>query len=331
MSLKARAATALLLMLACALAWPQQKQSPQPPLEGPTFIVPAIAADKALKIVAYGDTRFTDVKNDQDTSPRIRQYLVKQIAMEKPDAVLMTGDLPFHGADPADWQVYRNETPAWTSEQLRVYPTLGNHDVLGGWDAGVHNFDATFPELKGYLYYSVQIGNVYVITLDCTESYADGSPQREWLRAQLDHLPASVDFVFFVSHMPLYADVQSQVVASVPNPAELSLRQFIVSKSPDIHAKLIVVNGHLHNYERFENKGISYIVSGGGGAVPYRIVVRGPEDLYTAKTFPNYHYLVFMIHGKTAEATMYRVAIPFRPSKPRVEVKDRFTLTAPGQ
>jgi acid phosphatase type 7 len=324
-----RARAALLLFLAGSVAWAQQ-QSPQPPLEGPTFTVPGFTPGQPLKIVAYGDTRFTDVKDNVNTSPKVRQYLVKQIAKENPDAVLMTGDLPFHGADAADWQVYRNETAAWNKERLRIYPTLGNHDVLGGWEAGVQNFDATFPELKGYLYYSVEIGNVYAITLDCTESYADGSPQREWLAAQLDHLPPTVDFVFFVSHMPLYADVQSQIVASVPNPPELSLRKFILSKAPEIHAKLVVVNGHLHNYERFESKGISYIVSGGGGAIPYRVLVRGPEDLFTAKTFPNYHYLVLMIQGKTAQATMYRVTNPTHVSKLGLEVKDKFTLTAPA-
>jgi acid phosphatase type 7 len=325
-----RARSALLVLLAGVSTWAEQPHSPQPPLEGPTITVSGIAPGQPLKIVAYGDTRFTDTENDRDTSPGVRQYLVKQIAREKPDAVLMTGDLPFHGADAADWQVYRDETAAWTTEHLRVFPALGNHDVLGGWEAGVHNFDATFPELKGFLYYSVEIGNVYVITLDCTESYADESPQREWLAAQLDHLPASVDFVFFVSHMPLYADTQSQLVASVPNPAELSLRKFILSKAPGIHAKLIVVNGHLHNYERFENQDISYIVSGGGGAIPYRVLVRGPEDLYTAETYPNYHYLVFMIRGKTAEATMYRVTNPYHPSKLGLEVKDKFALTAPA-
>ena len=295
----------------------------------PTFTVPGITAGQPLKIVAYGDTRFTDVSNIGDTSPTVRQYLVKQIAGEKPDAVFMTGDLPFHGADAADWQIYRDETAVWTTEHLRIYPALGNHDVMGGWDAGVHNFNATFPELKGYLYYSVEIGNVYLITLNCTESYAEGSPQRAWLEAQLDHLPKSVDFVFFVSHMPLYADVQSQVMATLPNPAELSLRKFILSKAPQVHAKLVVVNGHIHSYERFEKQGISYIVSGGGGAVPYPVFVRGPEDLYQDRAYPNYHYILIMVHGKTADAKMYRVTNPKDPAAMGLEVKDRFTLTAP--
>jgi len=324
---RALARLGIFLTLAGAMVWAQH--SPQPPTDVPTFTVSGIAAGQGVKILAYGDTRFTNVSNDSDTNPRVREYLVKQISREKPDAVFMTGDLPFHGADPADWQVYRDETAVWTAQHLRVYPALGNHDVLGGWDAGVHNFDTTFPELKGYLYYSVQIGNVYMIALDCTESYGNGSPQRTWLEGQLDHIPASVDFVFFVSHMPLFADMQSQVVASLPNPAELSLREFILSKAPQIHAKLVVVNGHIHNYERFENHGVSYIVSGGGGALPYRVLFRGPEDLYQEHTYPNYHYVVFAIHGKTADATMYRVTNPMHPSKLGLEVKDTFTLTAP--
>jgi hypothetical protein len=281
-----------------------------------------------LKIVAYGDTRFTNPTELINTNPRVRKYLVDQVAREKPDAVFMTGDLPFNGDDPADWQVYREESAPWQAEHLRVYPTLGNHDVRGGWDAGVRNFRATFPELKGYLYYSVQIGSVYLITLDCTEGYEAGSPQREWLGSQLAHIPKTVDFVFFLSHMPLYADLQSQVVASVPTPAEASLREYILSLAPKVNEKMVVVNGHIHNYERFETGKVTYLVSGGGGAIPYRIAYRGPEDKYQDKSFPNYHYLVLQIHGKTADATMYRVADPKAPSL-SLEVKDKFTLTAP--
>jgi hypothetical protein len=322
-----RGFVAFLALLASGISIAQH--SPQPPLIGPTFTVSGIVAGQALKIVAYGDTRFTTTSNTVDTNPQVRQFLVQQIAAEKPDAVFMTGDLPFTGTDPADWQIYRDETAAWKTGDLRIYPTLGNHDVKGGWDAGVHNFNATFPELQGYLYYSVQIGNVYLVTLNCTESYAEGSAQRAWLGSQLEHLPKTVDFVFFLSHMPLYADLQSQVMASVPNPAELSLREFILAEAPKVHAKLIVVNGHIHNYERFEGGQISYIVSGGGGAIPYRVVFRGSEDLYQDQSYPNYHYLVFKIQGKAADATMYRVANPGAETPLSLEVKDRFKLTAP--
>ncbi len=318
----------LLLGLLLPFTIARAQHSPQPPLTTPTFTASGITAEQPLKIVVYGDTRFTDPKNTIDTNPRVRQYLVQQIAQEKPDAIFMTGDLPFNGIDAADWQIYRDETASWRAAHLRVYPTLGNHDVRGGWDGGVHNFDLTFPELKGYLYYSVQIGNIYLITLDCTESYAQDSQQRNWLASQLDHLPKSIDFVFFLSHMPLYNDLQSQVMVSLPTPAELSLREFILSQAPKLRARLIIATGHIHNYERFDGGQVTYLVSGGGGAIPYRVVFRGPEDQYRAETYPNYHYLVFDIHGRSANATMYRVVDAGAPEL-RTEVRDRFTMTAP--
>jgi acid phosphatase type 7 len=320
-----------LFLLVAAFAgsgFAEEGKSPEPPLDGPTFTVAGISETQPLKIVAYGDTRFTNVKNTIDTDPQARKFLVDQIAREKPDAIFMTGDLPFNGDNPADWQVYREESEPWRAEHLRVYPTLGNHDVRGGWDAGVRNFDATFPELKGYLYYSVQIGNVYLITMDCTEGYGEHSPQRAWLGSQLEHLPKTVNFVFFLSHMPLYADLQSQVMASLPTPAELSLREYILSLAPKVDAKMVVLNGHIHNYERFEGGKVTYLVSGGGGAIPYRIAFRGPEDRYQDPSYPNYHYLVLQIHGKAADATMYRVANP-KSAELRLEVKDKFSLTAP--
>jgi thiamine biosynthesis protein ThiS len=324
----ARRAALLGLLLACTLGLAQAQQSPEPPLLGPTFTVSGIEATQPLKIVAYGDTRFTETDDVINTNPQVRKYLVDQIAREKPDAIFMTGDLPFNGDNPGDWQIYREESKPWQTEHLRVYPTLGNHDVRGGWAAGIRNFDATFPELKGYLYYSVQIGNVYLITLDCTEGYPEGSRQRAWLGSQLEHLPRSVNFVFFLSHMPLYADLQSQVMASLPTPAELSLREYILSLAPKVNAKMVMLNGHIHNYERFESGKITYIVSGGGGAIPYRVEYRGPEDKFQSRSYPNYHYIVLQIHGKVADATMYRVA-GLKDANFHLEVKDQFTLTAP--
>ena len=47
---------------------------------------------------------------------------------------------------------------------------------------------------------------------------------------------------------------------------------------------------HIHNYERLVRDGVTYLVSGGGGAKPYE-VERTPADLYQSRDFPNYHYV----------------------------------------
>jgi hypothetical protein len=315
----------------------QAAQAPlqTPPMIGPSLTISGIASGiapgQAMKLIAYGDSRFTEPGNVSDTNPRIRQFLVKQITAEKPLAVFLTGDTPFVGADPADWKVFQQETAAWRDEHLYVFPTMGNHEVKGGYEAGTANYLANFPQVKGYFYYSAQIGNVYLISLDTTQASDTDSPQRAWLQSQLDHLPADVDFVFFLDHMPFMADVQSQIAASLPASNEISLRGVLEAAAPKSHAKFIVINGHIHNYERFERNGITYLISGGGGAAPYPVLVRGGEDLYRdpdPKKQPpliNYHYLVIQLEGKHAEVKMYRVADP-KADTLTVEVRDTFLL-----
>ncbi|HEX3436701.1 MAG TPA: metallophosphoesterase [Pseudacidobacterium sp.] len=302
-----------------------------PPAIGPSVIVDGIAQGQSMRLIAYGDNRFTDPSNTSDTNPRVRQYLINQIAAEKPLAIFLTGDTPFTGAAPADWKIYQQETAAWRIEHIHVFPTIGNHDVKGGYKEGIANYRDNFPEIRGYLYYSAQIGNVYLISLDGTRPSGPGSPQRTWLQSQLEHLPANVDFVFLLDHMPWMADVQSQIAASLPETNEISLRSLLEDEVPKVHAKFIVVNGHIHNYERFERNGITYLVSGGGGATPYPVLIRGLEDLYRdpdPKKQPpiiNYHYLVIQITGKHAEITMHRVADPGAETL-SLEIRDSFTL-----
>ena len=306
-------------------------QAPLPPMTGPSLTVPGIMPGEAMKLVAYGDSRFTDTSNVSDTNPKVRQFLVKQVAAEKPLAIFLTGDTPFVGADAADWKVFEQETSAWRDEHLYVFPTMGNHEVKGGYEAGIANYRANFAQLKGYLYYSAQIGNVYLISLDSTQANGAGSPQRAWLQSQLAHLPPDADFVFFLDHMPLMADLQSQIAASLPAANEISLREVIEAAAAKSHAKFVVINGHIHNYERFEHNGVTYLVSGGGAAQAYPILVRGDEDLYRdhdPKKQPpiiNYHYLVIQLEGKHAEVKMYRVA-DAKADPLSVEVRDNFLL-----
>lgn len=310
-----------------------QHQGPRqtPPMVGPTLTVPGIAPGAPMKLIAYGDIRFTDPANVTDTNPKARQFLVKQVADEKPLAIFLTGDTPFTGSDPADWKVFQQETAAWRDEHLNVFSTMGNHEAKGGYEGGLNNYCANFPQLKGWLYYSAQIGNVYLISIDSTQPSGPRTPQRTWVESQIAHLPPEVDFVFFLGHMPWMADLQTQIAASLPGSEETSWREWLESEAPKSRAKFIVVNGHIHNYERFERKGITYLISGGGGAKPYPILVRGDEELYRAadpKKDPpviNYHYLVIQLEGKHAEVKMYRVADP-KADKLSVEVRDTFLL-----
>lgn len=71
--------------------------------------------------------------------------------------------------------------------------------------------------------------------------------------------------------------------------------------------RVIVISGHNHNYERYIVNGITYIVTGGGGATPCRIS-RHREDFYN-ESGPTYHYCKLAIQGNVLEGSMYRITL----------------------
>src|SRR3984885_15498999 len=65
-------------------AVPSSSSPAVPPMIGPSLTVPGIAPGEAMKLVAYGDSRFTDTGNVSDTNPKNRQCLVFIIFAAQP-------------------------------------------------------------------------------------------------------------------------------------------------------------------------------------------------------------------------------------------------------
>lgn len=294
---------------------------------GPTLVFKQFVPGAPLHMVAYGDMRFTDHAVTSGTNPRVRQWLAERIAEEHPRALLLTGDMPFTGGSAADWQVFQKETAPWRAEHILELPTLGNHEVRGGRTAGIGNYLANFPAIGRHRYYSALLGSVEVISLDCTQSSAASSPQGRWFAAQLDRLPRQIEFLFILFHTPWLADRQSQIFVGIPTPQALALRNILEARLNRIRAKVVVMNGHIHNYERFERQGVEYVVSGGGGAEPYPLLYRGHADLYQDTGFPVYHYLTLEISQHQLHAVMWKVKDPDAATL-SVEKKDEFTMDA---
>ncbi len=320
MSQRLSAAIAVLITCFAYNALAQQAQ-------GPTLTVNDLPQGRPLRIIVYGDMRFTDPANHYDTQPGVRKWLAEKIGEEKPDVLLLTGDMPFHGSDAADWDVYRRETSSWTQERLHIFPTIGNHEGLPDPVRGLKNYFAAYPQLEEHSWYSVRLRNILLITLDSSTFLNRGWEQREWLESQLAHLSPEIDFVFVLLHVPLVSDLQTAFMLGVPDPNTLDLRHYLESQAAASHAKFVVFNGHIHNYERFETKGITHVITGGGGARPYPVFLRGDQDRFHAHTYPNFHYVLITLQGKHAEAKMYRVQDP-DAARRSVTLMDTFTLDA---
>jgi len=293
-----------------------------------TFSVPASGLPDPLVFITYGDIRFTNLSETAASSPSVRQALITKIAEESPAAIFMNGDLPWHGIV-ADYDVYRSETRAWRSTHLRVYPALGNHEFSACLESiCLERWWDTFPELRGRRWYSVAIGAKLVgIALDSDAPLLPGSEQRAWLEHQVASLDPAVRVVLIFMHHPPVADVQTvKLVDHNPRANEQSLAAYLQQAAAHSAARFVVSAGHIHNYQRFAQDGVMYLVSGGGGAAPYD-VDRLASDLYQDTAFPNYHYVRFELHAATLTGEMIRLEDYANPKPAQWKSKDKFEIS----
>ena len=302
-------------------------QLPRP--EAALLQIPDRALSSPPVFIAYGDIRFTDPTRTIPTNPKVRRWVVDQIATEKPDAVMVSGDIPWHGDDPADYAVFQTETAPWQTANLVILPALGNHELNGNQQKCLDNWWRAFPMLQGHRWYSVDAGSkVVILNLDSSSSLLPGSEQQDWIRNQLTNLPKTVQFVFFNIHHPPVTDNEPLLGAEHnARPNEIALANLLRSSPARKQAAFVVAAGHIHNYERFLQDGIVYLVSGGGGAAPVP-TRRDPGDLYKNPPVASYHYVKFVLHGNQLDAQMMRVVDPNADS-PQWEVRDSFTVSAP--
>jgi 3',5'-cyclic AMP phosphodiesterase CpdA len=300
----------------------RQTAAPQEPATDPAIVAEA-ALSSPLVFVIYGDMRFTDPSEMVASEPAARHALVVKIAAERPDALFLTGDVPWHGGTTDDYRVYHDETAVWRERRLRVYPALGNHEFQGCEEPTcLENWWAAFPQSRRQRWYSVTLGTkVRVLALDSNASLLSASPQAVWLERQIDALPESVGFVIILLHHPPVTDSSSGVRAN-----EQALAEYLRSRTPQSSARFLVCAAHVHNYERFERDGVVYLVSGGGGAKPSP-VTRSDADLYKDNEFPNFHYLRFEMEGQRLRGEMVRLTDYDAPSPGMWTVKDRFELS----
>ncbi len=305
-----------------------------------------------LVLVGFGDMRCTDPSETNATDPNVRRALFDKIASEKPFGLMLSGDVPYHGSEWKDYEVFQSETAKWRTDNIFVSPALGNHEVIKSGEGGssilivqmggsvatsvlpcdrcLENWWRAFPRVKGYRWYSVELGSrVLILNLDSNSPLQNGkqlSSQGTWLKDQLANLPGSVRFVFFNLHHPPI----SAVPPSPIDPDMTPLLTLIDGAAPARHqAKFIVIAGHIHNYERFLRDENVYLISGGGGAKPLALDSKARKqagDLYDGPTDENYHYLKFTMEDNRFRAEMIRLANARSGATPLWEVKDRFQV-----
>jgi len=315
------AALILLLALAAALSAPAQAQAPASAWK-PDIVL--TVPSYPFTFVGYGDIRFTDPANIKLSNPAARQAEVARIAQEKPAFVVISGDLVLSGSDPQDWKVFDVETTPLRQAGIEVLPVLGNHDVHGSAQPALENYFLRFPQLQHRRWYSARAANLLMFMLDSTSDDGPGSEQWRWLERGLDALPQDADFVLVALHHPPLTRSQDKMLGGghSPRPLEQELAALLEKYQKTMRARIIVLAGHVHNYERYQQNGVTYLVSGGGGATPY-MIQRTAEDAYRDPG-PTYHICNFTVDGGELRFQMLKLSLD--GPQPQWTVKDSFVL-----
>jgi acid phosphatase type 7 len=283
------------LMAPCGFAAPQAAEPPR-------FEVPAHGTP--LVFVVYGDTRFTE--RPEVVNADARRALVEKIASEKPAAILIGGDLVYQGHDPNDYQTYRRETAVWSSEKIPVFPALGNHEFRGCADDPqycLENWWSAFPDLalRPHRWYSVAIGaELLALVLDSDSPLKPGSEQREWFEQQMAAADGRVKFILILLHYPPVRDPFFPRALD-----EKEIARYLSRHGKSLRSAALVVGSHVHNYERYSRDGVTYLVSGGGGAKPVP-VPRLFGERSRLRTAVNFHYVRITLWPDRLIGTMVR-------------------------
>jgi hypothetical protein len=158
-------------------------------------------------------------------------------------AILTTGDNLY--SDDADLLM---EPFDWAQErQIPFLISWGNHDVSP--ESRVEVVKETFDDPPAW--WAHEWGPLDIVILDSTQVAS-----RRQTAFFLDTIAASDDPTIVVFHHPPYS-------CGSHGDDEAVAARWVSRFDDDV---FLVLSGHEHNYQRFESEGVTYMVTGGGGA-----------------------------------------------------------------
>jgi uncharacterized protein YcfJ len=176
--------------------------------------------------------------------------------------VFTAGDNAYNDGSAANYsQCY---APSWGRHKARTRPSPGNHDYRTAGASGYFDYYGSAAGSAGLGYYSYNLGNWHIISLNSNISMSAGSTQEQWLRADLAASNKPCTLAYW--HHPRFASGSHHGSSTTPQPLWQALY--------DANAE-IVISGHEHNYERFApqtptgaadaSRGIREFIVGTGG------------------------------------------------------------------
>lgn len=240
-----------------------------------------------------GDTMYSEPEKLQ---------IEENILEDDPSFVVHVGDFvgEMGGYQESLWREHYFEDYADLLCRIPVIPILGNHEYQGvimvffSIPGAAPLFHDYFTLPKNERWYSFDWANCHFVMLDANipEDLKEGGEQLDWLVQDLEQSTDGIkdpDWIFACWHEPAFSSGMGQFDLMGEN-----LRNNVVPLMEQYGVD-IVFYGHDHFYERSFKDGVTYIVSGGGGAAPHPILDK--VNPYSQVTVDSYQYMRVSVNG----------------------------------
>jgi hypothetical protein len=219
----------------------------------------ARAPGDAVRFLAIGDT-------NPALGPNTTNVL-SHVIPKNPDFTVHGGDIEYYDSFIETYALWF-QLMAPLLRQGAFLPAIGNHD--GDTQTGeppdkYEQYTQRFFGGAGFdgtdAYYSFSSGGVYFFALDTEQPMDPASVQIQWLATELQKVSATPGYRFSVlyMHRPFWTcgdtgDHPTELAELMP-----TLTQYKVP---------LIIQAHMHGYERFETTGLTIVTAaGGGGAI----------------------------------------------------------------
>lgn len=220
-----------------------------------------------------------------------------------PGTIFTAGDNVYPNGTASEFSTYYQ--PTWGRHKARTRPSPGNHDYHTPGATGYYNYFGAQAGTAGVGYYSYNLGNWHIVSLNSNISMSAGSTQERWLRSDLAANTRPCTLAYW--HHPLFTSAD----AHAPSTATRPLYQALYDYNADV-----AVFGHNHNYERFgpmnpagvrdTARGLRPFVAGMGGASFYGFGTIQPNS--EARNSDTHGVLKFTLHANSYDWEFVPVA-----------------------
>lgn len=245
------------------------------------------------------------VIGDTQKNPAVTGRIAKLMWDRRPHFVLHLGDVVDNGPDKREW-VHELFGPCKDLfARVPVYPCIGNHEQN-------HVFYYRFFSLPApEYYYSFRYGNAEFFSLDTNKRIDPQSEQYVWLDRALAASDAKWKVCYH--HHPCYSSDDDDYGNTWKGHSRYGdPRARALIPLYEKHKVDVVMNGHIHLYERTwpiragrvdEANGVVYLTSGGGGGSLENF--EPTPAFFKNQGRVDYHYCYFTVHGGTMEAKAF--------------------------